>query len=37
VKSTDEIKAAIGNATTITVSGFYPGYDGVYDYEIELE
>ena len=36
VKSTDELKAAIGNNKSITISGFYPGYDGVYEYPISL-
>jgi hypothetical protein len=25
------------NAKSITISGFYPGYDGLYDYPISLE
>ena len=36
VKSLDELKAAIGANKTITISGFYPGYDGVYEYPITL-
>ncbi len=36
VKSTEELKAAIGTNKTITISGFYPGYDGVYEYPISL-
>lgn len=36
VKSVDEMKAAVGTNKTITISGFYPGYDGVYEYPITL-
>jgi serine protease Do len=37
VKSVDEMKAAVGANKTITISGFYPGYDGVYEYPLSLE
>jgi S1-C subfamily serine protease len=37
VKSVDEFKAAIGTNKNITISGFYPGYDGIYDYPISLD
>ena len=36
VKNLDEMKKAIGTAKTFTVSGFYPGYDGLYDYPISI-
>ena len=36
VKSVDELKAAVGNSKDITISGFYPGYDGIYEYPISL-
>jgi len=36
VKSVEELKAAIGSNKNITISGFYPGYDGVYEYPITL-
>jgi serine protease Do len=36
VKNLDELKAAIGANKNITISGFYPGYDGVYEYPIAL-
>lgn len=36
VKSVDELKAAVGSNKNITISGFYPGYDGVYEYPISL-
>jgi serine protease Do len=37
VKSVDEFKKLTGDAKSITISGFYPGYDGVYDYPISLD
>lgn len=36
VKNTDDLKTVIGNNKSITISGFYPGYDGVYEYPITL-
>jgi len=36
VKSVDDLKAAIGTNKNVTISGFYPGYDGVYEYPITL-
>jgi serine protease Do len=37
VKSIDDMRNAIGSNKNITISGFYPGYDGVYEYPIILE
>ncbi len=37
VKSIDELKAAVGVNKSITVSGFYPGYDGIYEYPLSLD
>lgn len=37
VKSVDEMKTIIGANKNITISGFYPGYDGVYEYPISLD
>lgn len=37
VKSVDEMKAAIGAGKNVTISGFYPGYDGIYEYPISLD
>jgi S1-C subfamily serine protease len=37
VKSVAEMKTAIGAQKSITISGFYPGYDGLYEYPITLE
>jgi serine protease Do len=36
VKSVEEMKTVVGSNKTITISGFYPGYDGVYEYPITL-
>lgn len=36
VKSVEEMKAAVGVNKIITVSGFYPGYDGIYEYPLSL-
>jgi serine protease Do len=36
VKTVDELKDAIGSSKSFTISGFYPGYDGLYDYPISL-
>jgi serine protease Do len=36
VKSVDEMKAAVGNNKNINISGFYPGYDGLYEYPLTL-
>ena len=37
VKNVDELEKAIGGLKSITISGFYPGYDALYDYPISLE
>jgi serine protease Do len=37
VKSIDDLNKVIGLSKTITISGFYPGYDALYDYPISLE
>ena len=36
IKSIEEMKTVIGTQKNITISGFYPGYDGVYEYPINL-
>jgi serine protease Do len=36
VRSIDEMKGIIGTNKSITISGFYPGYDGMYEYPISL-
>jgi serine protease Do len=37
VNTLDELKAAIGDSKSVTISGFYPGYDGMYEYPIDLD
>jgi S1-C subfamily serine protease len=37
VKSVDEMRKLIAQESTITISGFYPGYDGLYEYPINLD
>jgi Do/DeqQ family serine protease len=37
VKNVNELKSAIGTNKNITVSGFYPGYDGIYEYPLSLD
>ncbi|MBS1761865.1 MAG: trypsin-like peptidase domain-containing protein [Bacteroidetes bacterium] len=36
VNSVEELNSAIGNNANITITGFYPGYDGLYEYPISL-
>jgi S1-C subfamily serine protease len=37
VNSIDELRKLVGNENTITITGFYPGYDGLYEYPITLD
>jgi len=37
ISSVDELKSAISKEKDITVSGFYPGYDGLYEYPFSLD
>ena len=37
VKNMDDLSKAVGSSKTVTISGFYPGSDGLYDYPISLE
>ena len=37
IKNIADLNKVLGTSKTITVSGFYPGYDGLYDYPITLE
>ena len=37
VKSVDDLRSAIGSSKNVNISGFYPGYDGVYEYPLTLE
>lgn len=36
VKNIDDLNKAIGEEKSVTISGFYPGYDGLYEYLISL-
>lgn len=36
VKSIEELLKAIGKNSNFTISGFYPGYDGIYEYPVSL-
>jgi S1-C subfamily serine protease len=37
VNNTDDLQKAIAGKSTITISGFYPGYDGVYEYPVSFD
>lgn len=37
ISSVDELKSAVSKEKDITVSGFYPGYDGLYEYPFSLD
>lgn len=37
VKSVEEMKAVVGSGKSVTISGFYPGYDGIYEYPLSLD
>ena len=37
IKNMDDLNKAVSAAKTITISGFYPGSDGLYDYPISLD
>lgn len=37
VKNLDELNRAIGSSKSITITGFYPGYDALFDYPITLD
>jgi Do/DeqQ family serine protease len=37
VNSVDEMRKLVGNGNTINITGFYPGYDGLYEYPITLD
>ena len=36
IKSVAELKETVGTEKSVTISGFYPGYDGSYEYPITL-
>jgi hypothetical protein len=33
----DDLSKTLGSSKSITISGFYPGSDGLYDYPIMLD
>lgn len=37
VTSVDELRVAIGNTGNVTISGFYPGYEALYEYPLSLD
>jgi serine protease Do len=37
VNNVDEMRKIIGSQNAFTISGFYPGYDGLYEYPITLD
>lgn len=37
VKSVDELNKIAGDSKSITITGFYPGYDALYDYPVSLD
>lgn len=37
VATTDQLKAAIATDGSVTVTGFYPGYDGMWEYNLNLQ
>jgi S1-C subfamily serine protease len=37
VNTVDELRKMVGNENAITITGFYPGYDGLYEYPITLD
>ena len=37
IKNMDDLNKVLGNSKAVTISGFYPGYDGLYDYPLTIE
>jgi Do/DeqQ family serine protease len=37
VKSLEDMRKVIGNEKSVTISGFYPRYEGIYEYPISLD
>ena len=37
INSVDDLKSVMADKKTVTISGFYPGYDGLYEYPVSLE
>jgi S1-C subfamily serine protease len=36
VKTIEDLKSAVGTEKSLTITGFYPGYDGLYEYPVSL-
>ncbi|MFZ1529673.1 MAG: trypsin-like peptidase domain-containing protein [Ferruginibacter sp.] len=36
VKSVEELNTALSSKKSVTLSGFYPGYEGLYDYQVNM-
>lgn len=37
IASLEELKQAVADKKSVTISGFYPGYEGLYEYPVTLE
>lgn len=37
IASLEELKQAVSDKKSVTISGFYPGYEGLYEYPVSLE
>jgi hypothetical protein len=37
VKTMEELRKAVGQENNINIIGFYPGYEGLYEYPITLD
>lgn len=37
IATLEELVQAVANKKTVTISGFYPGYEGLYEYPVSLE
>lgn len=37
VASVDDLRSAVGSNGTVTISGFYPGFEGLYEYPLTLD
>ena len=37
IRNVDDFIKAIGQSKSVTITGFYPGYDGLFDYPISLD
>ena len=37
ITSVEDLKVAVADKKSVTISGFYPGYDGLYEYPVSLE